>query len=118
MGMVEVFSADQFETRGVEVKISSKQTLALSMALHELATNASKYGALSCKDGRVFVSWELQGRTLHLSWTETGGPPVDRPAKKGFGSRLLERLLSAELRGTIKVDYPVSGVQCDVTAEL
>jgi two-component sensor histidine kinase len=116
--VLEVFSPDQVEASGKDVEISSGQTMALSMALHELATNASKYGALSCLEGRVSVSWELHGDRLHLNWKEGGGPPVSSPARKGFGSRLFERLLSGELDGNIQVEYPVTGVRCSVTAVL
>jgi two-component sensor histidine kinase/PAS domain-containing protein len=117
-GVIKVFSPDQVDLSGIDVDLSSKQTLALSMALHELATNATKYGALSCSEGRVSVRWEVRGSTLQLDWEESGGPAVTSPGKKGFGSRLLERLLSGELGGKIQVDYPVTGVRCRVTAIL
>jgi two-component sensor histidine kinase len=87
--VLEAFSPNQVDTSGPDVEISSTQTLALSMALHELATNATKYGALSCLDGRVMVSWELRGHTLHLDWVESGGPVIRPPSRKGFGSLFL-----------------------------
>jgi two-component sensor histidine kinase len=88
------------------------------MALHELATNATKYGALSCPEGRVSVQWGIQRGMLQLDWEESGGPPVAPPTKKGFGSRLLEDLLIRDLAGHTKLIYDVSGVRCSITATL
>lgn len=116
--VLDVVSPDQVEVSGPDVQISPKQTLALSMALHELATNAMKYGALSCLSGRVSVSWEIRGSALHVYWEESGGPLVSSPRHKGFGSRLLSRLLASELGGDIQVDFPVTGVRCTVVADL
>jgi len=90
----------------------------LSMTLHELATNAAKYGALSCAEGCVTVQWQNQDGALRLTWEESGGPPVAPPSRKGFGSKLLERLLVRDLNGTIKLDYARSGLRCDITARL
>jgi two-component sensor histidine kinase len=70
------------------------------MALHELAINATKYGALSCPEGRVSVQWGIERGMLQLDWEESGGPPVAPPTKKGFGSRLLEDRLIRDLAGT------------------
>jgi two-component sensor histidine kinase len=88
------------------------------MALHELATNATKYGALSRAGGRVSVRWEKDGDKLRLNWEESGGPAVSPPAHKGFGSRLIERLLASELGGEVKLDYDPAGVRCAITAQL
>ncbi|HEX2256994.1 MAG TPA: HWE histidine kinase domain-containing protein [Afifellaceae bacterium] len=103
---------------GPEVRLSPKQALALSMALHELATNAAKYGALSNETGRIRVAWELapssESIELRLTWTEEGGPPVRPPARKGFGSRLIERSLASELGGAVTVDYRYEGLVCTV----
>jgi two-component system, chemotaxis family, CheB/CheR fusion protein len=87
----------------------------LAMALHELATNAVKYGALSNADGRVRVVWDAapddrSGR-VNLSWLETGGPLVVAPAKRGFGSVIIERALKSEL-GTVHLDFDSRGVSC------
>ncbi|MGE0424159.1 MAG: PAS domain S-box protein [Reyranellaceae bacterium] len=95
---------------------AGKVTL-LSMGLHELATNAAKYGALSNDGGTVHLTWRVVpaqgGRRVHLTWQERGGPPVDPPARKGFGSLLLEQALKAEL-GSASLDYRRDGVVCSV----
>ena len=89
---------------GTAIDVSPKHALALSLALHELATNATKYGALSCPEGRVNVQWGVQEGMLHLDWEESGGPPVAPPTKKGFGSRLLEELVARDLGGDTKLN--------------
>jgi hypothetical protein len=82
--------------------------LAFAMALQELATNAVKYGALSNADGEVHIAWSVrhagsEGR-LHLSWTESGGPTVEPPKRRGFGTRLIERSLAQDLDGDARLD--------------
>src|SRR6201994_309200 len=89
--ILHTFAPTQLAISGPAVEVSARHALALSMALHELATNAIKYGALSCSEGRITVRWSIQDATLHLDWEEHGGPPVAYPTRKGFGSRLLER---------------------------
>ena len=115
---LEAFSPEQVQISGSAVDISARQTLALSMGLHELATNATKYGALSCPEGRVAVRWQRQGDRLLLDWEESGGPTVTPPAEKGFGSKLLERLLTSELAGDVTLDYAPFGLKCRITAQL
>jgi two-component sensor histidine kinase len=92
------------------------------MALQELATNASKYGALSNAEGEVHVTWSLvrtaKPPRLHLIWREVGGPPVTPPTRKGFGSRLIERSLAADLSGNVRIAYDPKGVVCTVDAPL
>jgi PAS domain S-box-containing protein len=103
---------------GPPVRLQPKQALAISMALHELGTNALKYGALSNDAGQVRVAWRTapdDADALELVWTERGGPPVLPPARKGFGSRLLERNLARELDGTTTLDYRPSGLICRIT---
>ena len=115
---LQAFCPAQLSISGDDLEISPRQTLALSMALHELATNATKYGALSRAGGRVSVRWEKDGDKLRLDWEESGGPAVSPPAHKGFGSRLIERLLASELGGEVKLDYDPAGVRCAITAQL
>jgi len=115
---LDAFSPFQIHVSGSDVQIPSRQTLALSMALHELATNAAKYGALSCPNGGVSVHWTLEDGKLQLEWQELGGPPVAPPTRKGFGTRLLERLLMGELGGDIKIDYAPTGLLCRITSVL
>ena len=106
------------ELDGPEVRLSPGLALSLSMILHELGTNAAKYGALSKPTGRVSLTWQRQDSHLHIVWRETGGPSVRPPERRGFGSRLIERGLSAELGGTAWIDYRPEGVVCEVNARL
>jgi len=115
---LEAFTPAQVEVCVTSIDVSSKHALALSLALHELATNATKYGALSRPAGRVRVEWRVQENMLHLDWEESGGPPVEAPARTGFGSRLLTAVVSHDLGGTVTLDYNVSGVKCNITAKL
>jgi two-component sensor histidine kinase len=96
--------------------VSPKQALAFSLALHELATNAAKYGALSRPGGRVELRWDVQNDQLHLTWRETGGPHVVAPSRRGFGSRLLEEVLSSDLDGQCRLEFAPDGVRCWITA--
>lgn len=113
---------DRFRVSGPEVRLKPSAALALSMALHELGTNAVKYGALSVPHGHVEIRWRLDGegadRRLTLHWREQGGPPVRMPERKGFGSRLIEQALAAELDGDVHVSYKVSGLECEMVAPL
>ncbi|MDZ4866465.1 MAG: PAS domain S-box protein [Alphaproteobacteria bacterium] len=98
---------------GADARLSPKQALALSMALHELATNAAKYGALSNDAGRIDVVWRVAldgGAELQLTWTESGGPPVAQPTRTGFGSRLVQRSLAQDLGGATSIEYRPQGV--------
>ena len=91
---------------------------ALAMAVHELATNAVKYGALSTPSGRVQVKWSLRaGNKLHLSWRETDGPPVGIPLKEGFGTRAITRMLG-QLDGDVKFNWRQEGLTCDVAVTI
>jgi len=114
--------AARFELSGPAVRLSPKTALSLSMALHELATNAIKYGALSTPAGRVRIAWDFApgdgAERLDLTWTERGGPPVAPPAERGFGSRLIERGLAAELSGSAAIDFLPDGVVCRIQALL
>ena len=102
---------------GPALDVSPKHTLALSLALHELATNATKYGALSSPTGRVHVKWAVTEGMLQLDWEEDGGPPVAAPVRGGFGSRLID-ILVRDLGGDLKLTYEPSGVRCSFTAPL
>ena len=118
MRALDAFTPAQVKMSGIAVDVSPKHALALSLALHELATNATKYGALSHPEGRVSVQWGVQEGMLHLGWEESGGPPVAPPTRRGFGSRLLEELVARDLGGDTKLKYDVSGVRCNITARL
>ena len=99
---------------GPELPLSSRCVVMLSMALHELATNAAKYGALSTADGRVFVAWDLEERMndkrVELRWREVGGPQVSAPTRSGFGSTLIEKGFPAQLGGEASINYEPTGV--------
>ena len=99
---------------GPDVWLTPKQALALSMMLHELATNATKYGAISDDFGTVHVGWLIApvdgSRELELTWTEKGGPRVSQPARKGFGTRLIQRNLAHDLGGEATIEYRPEGV--------
>ena len=114
--------ADRFSISGPPVWLAPHQALALAMALHELATNAAKYGALSNLEGRVRLAWSVTGagaeRRLVLEWREAQGPTVTIPRRKGFGSRLLERGLARELGGRVQMDFRPHGLVCTIEAPL
>jgi two-component sensor histidine kinase len=107
---------------GPKVPLSPRIAVVLSMIVHEIATNAAKYGALSNDSGKVTLDWEVidegTGPTLRLIWTETGGPPVTAPVQRGFGSRLIERSARDQLGGEATVDFLPRGVVCTVTCSL
>jgi PAS domain S-box-containing protein len=106
------------EIAGPEVRVSPQTAVNLALALHELATNASKYGALSNDTGQVSVRWVAAAGQLELTWTECGGPPVVPPGRRGFGTRMIERTLAAEFGGSVKLDFEPQGVRCTVSAPL
>jgi PAS domain S-box-containing protein len=95
---------------GPRVEFSPRAATALTLALHELATNAVKYGALSNEAGKVTVNWDVQDGTFELHWTEFGGPEVREPQRRGFGSRMIEQALSASIQGEAEVKYRPSGI--------
>ena len=100
---------------GIDFLLTPKSALSLSLAVHELATNAGKYGALSTPGGRVTVSWRLaDDGGIELSWSETGGPPVEPPTRRGFGSTLIERALAMETGGRANIHYLRTGVVCEI----
>ncbi|WP_201836048.1 PAS domain-containing sensor histidine kinase [Microvirga zambiensis] len=109
------------QANGPRVRLTPNMALALSMAVHELATNAAKYGALSVPSGQVSISWTVtpgEPRCLHLCWREQGGPAVAPPTRKGFGTRLIERSLALELAGEVDLAYDPAGVFCTIKAPL
>jgi PAS domain S-box-containing protein len=108
--------AGRIETSGPTIRLRPNAAVTLNMAMHELATNAVKYGALSTPRGRVAVHWRVDDEaarpTLALEWRESGGPPVVAPARRGFGSRLIERGLARELDGECRLDFEAAGLTC------
>jgi two-component sensor histidine kinase len=108
----------RFDVEGEPLRLAPRAALALAMALHELGTNAVKYGALSAEGGRVSIRWTEAGDRLRLAWIETGGPPVEAPRRRGFGSRLIERGLAADLGGSAALRFDPEGLRCDIEASL
>lgn len=101
---------DKVTLDGPNLVLSADQVQAMSMSLHELATNASKYGALSTPEGRVHVSWRLvEPERLSLTWSEQHGPPVAEPTTMGFGRRLVQRL-AGQLGGEVRYDWRPEGL--------
>jgi two-component system CheB/CheR fusion protein len=113
---------ERFRTRGPAVQLSPKAATAMALALHELATNAAKYGALSTRNGQVDLGWALEGdgadRRFRMIWRETGGPAVTTPARTGFGGRLIDRGLRAALNAEVALDYAVDGLVLTLSAPL
>lgn len=108
-----------FTITGDDVTLTPRAGLVLSMALHELMTNAAKYGSLSVHDGRLDLSWRVvvEGQptpTLCLVWTERGGPPVVEPTRRGFGTTLIERALSHEFDAEVTRDFAPKGLTCRI----
>lgn len=113
-------AAQRVKLQGPALRLSPKAALSLSMAFHELGTNALKYGALSRPDGEVRLTWRCVGApaVLEVDWCERGGPPVSSPKARGFGSRLLEHGLAAELSGEVKMIFEPEGLHCIIRAPL
>jgi PAS domain S-box-containing protein len=114
---------DRLTIEGPDVSLSPKTALSLSLAMHELATNALKYGAWSADTGTISIIWrtymsDKNGERLHIVWRERGGPPVAAPARRGFGSRLIERGLSAEMGGDVRMMFEPDGLVCTIDAPL
>lgn len=103
-----------FSITGPDLPIGSKQALALTMALHELSTNASKYGALSAEGGNIRIVWGVttdeDDDIFHFSWVESGGPVVETPTRTGFGSRMIKQALAGYFDGSAELTYDPSGL--------
>ena len=114
--------ATPFHVSGPDFTLGSTAALAFSMALHELATNAAKYGSLSVDGGSVAIEWDVQhsadGEVLAFEWRESGGPPAAAPSESGFGSVMIQRMLADQLRGELSLDYSENGVQIRFTVSL
>jgi two-component sensor histidine kinase len=104
------------EIDGPYVKLKAEAAQAMAMVVHELTTNAAKYGALSNRSGRVRLSWGWlrngsSGR-LAMAWQESGGPPVRAPGRAGYGTTIINELVPYELNGTVALDFAAEGVRC------
>jgi PAS domain S-box-containing protein len=109
-------SPERIEIEGEDITIAPRVALTLALALHELTTNAAKYGALSVPTGRVAVSWRLMQEAprprLAIDWREHDGPPVSVPSRRGFGSRFVVGSISSELQGSVRLDFEAAGLHC------
>lgn len=115
MAPFEGLQRPQISRSGPPVWLAPQHALAFSMAVHELATNAVSYGALSCPEGHVTVHWDLgESDELLLTWREEGGPPVTPPARTGFGCRLLQRSLARELNADVAMTFEPDGVRWQI----
>lgn len=122
IGPICIYPEQRIRISGPTLRLRPKLALSLSMAFHELCTNAAKYGALSNETGRIEISWKVRETGaesfLELRWEETGGPTVVAPRQKGFGSRLLERALRREFDAQVTLAFNASGVACDISVPL
>ncbi|MEY9185498.1 CheR family methyltransferase [Bradyrhizobium sp. USDA 313] len=113
---------DQMRVSGPKVRFQSKAAETFALAIHELATNALKYGALSQPGGRVEITWRLdeirEPGELVFEWRERGGPPVKPPSRKGFGTELLERTLAFEFKGQTTMTFDPAGLECTIAIPL
>ena len=102
---------------GAKLHLNAAAAQAIGLALHELATNAGKYGALSTHAGSIDVGWQLDGGTFTMSWTERGGPPVQAPERRGFGSTVIDSMMKRSLNGEVQLDYAQSGLEWRLTCQ-
>jgi two-component sensor histidine kinase len=100
---------------GPRLRLNAAAAQAIGLALHELATNAGKYGAVSVDTGRVEVSWRLEGDTFAMNWIECGGPPVSPPKQRGFGTMVMTAMAERSVDGKVELDYAPSGVTWRLT---
>jgi two-component sensor histidine kinase/PAS domain-containing protein len=112
------FPTSQIATHGPALDVLPNCALGLSLALHELATNAAKYGALSRPEGRVEVRWKAENGRVVLDWKESGGPTVLPPRRTGFGSRLIQNAIFGDMEGRSELEFAPDGVRCRILADL
>jgi PAS domain S-box-containing protein len=113
---LDFLPAERFKLAGEPVWMGPRASLALALALHELSTNAVKYGALSGESGLVSIRWWASEDRLALEWKESGGPAVAEPSGSGFGTRLIERGLASDLGGSASLHFEADGVRCLIDA--
>jgi two-component sensor histidine kinase len=118
IGPFERRDSGQFDVDGPDTELPTSRCVALSLALHELCTNAVKYGALSREAGRVMIRWSVQDGQLDFAWRESGGPRTSAPASSGFGSRMLQKGLARELGTAVILDFDPDGLRCSFSAPL
>jgi len=116
------YESSRVSLEGENVLVAPKVALTLTMVLHELATNAAKYGALSVPEGTLALTWHVasdsESRRLFLNWQEANGPPVAEPKRRGFGTRLIDRAISGEMEGRSVLQFTPTGVRCHMEIPL
>ena len=117
-GILGPYRGDAVFCEGPSVQLPTPVSVTLAMVLHELATNAGKYGALSRHEGRLVVHWTRTPEGLSLEWRETGGPLVAEPLRAGFGLRFIRGAIEREMAGTVDFDFAQTGLRCKITAPL
>jgi len=117
-GALAAYSGEpgRIAVEGLPVLLAANLVMTVSLAFHELATNAVKHGALSVPDGSVNVAWTTDpamrsARQVRIVWRECGGPPVERPERRGFGSQLLEQGIRSQAGGTVQLDFQPKGLE-------
>ncbi|WP_061932669.1 HWE histidine kinase domain-containing protein [Aureimonas sp. AU22] len=109
---------DRLTVEGPDVRLKPRVATMLSLAVHELAENASRHGSLSNQTGTVGIRWRIEDDQLHFDWHEQGGPAVSQPSRTGYGIRIIERVLAAEFGGTATVDFAPDGLSFRLNAPL
>ena len=114
--------SDRIQLEGDEIRLSPALSLSLALILHELATNAVKHGAFSNETGKIRIRWSVDravhpGR-LRLTWTEYGGPRVEPPSRRGFGTKLIDRTFREDTGGKATLSFEVTGLVCSIDAPL
>jgi two-component sensor histidine kinase len=107
---------DQIAIEGEDVMLKPEAVHNLGLALHELATNAQKYGSLSRPSGQIRIRWQVceEASNLKLVWQERGGPPVVPPERSGFGRAMIETVVGQALEGNVRLSFPAKGVRCEI----
>ena len=108
---------NRFRLEGPGISVAPKAVAALSLVLHELATNATKYGALSILTGHVELTWREEDGRIHVGWEEHGGPPVSKPEREGFGTKVISRAFTPEFEAEVAFDYRPEGLRFDLAFE-
>jgi two-component sensor histidine kinase/DNA-binding response OmpR family regulator len=115
--MAPYAQSGRISTSGPSTILPAEKAQTVGLALHELATNAAKYGALSCADGRVAVGWSIDGSTLHFTWEESGGPHVEPPARSGFGTKIIQASLNEQKGDSVRFEWDPLGLKCTIQVQ-
>ncbi|SIQ56339.1 Two-component sensor histidine kinase, contains HisKA and HATPase domains [Rhizobium sp. RU33A] len=119
-----VQSEQRFSISGHDLDLTAKHALTVALTIHELATNATKYGALSDGNGKIDIRWQVDRKAdnpneaFHFVWQESGGPHVHEPKTQGFGSKLISRIFAADFAGQVSVEYHPTGLVCTMRAPI